>query len=155
MADQHHHHYSDPGWPDEIVKPFGFVIITAITSFFTYKFLVYLENWRYFEKPYNIIGAFYYYLLTVPLNYAKLIWYRVAKLGFTDYPNINLVLGILAELIYVVLICIIIYQVAVIFEKVTHKSKRKAIFYFFLPALCALLWFLLTLAIEWLTAASN
>ena len=149
MADHHHYHSGAP-LPDEITKPFGIMIVTVITSFLTYKFLVFLEHWREFEKPYNLVGAFYYYSLTVPLNYAKYIWFRVAKFGFTGYPNINYVLGILAEFIYIALIFFILYQVAKMFEKVTHKPKKKLIFYFFVPALLALLWLLVTAVISWL-----
>lgn len=154
MTNHHHHHYYDPGLPDEIAKPFGIMILTAITSFLTYKFLIFLENWQDFEKPYNIIGAFYYYSLTVPLNYAKYIWYRVAKFGFTGYPNINYILGIVAEFIYIVLIFFILYQIAKVFEKVTRKPKKKLIFYFFVPALFALLWLLLSGVISWLLATN-
>ena len=153
MADHHHYHSGAP-LPDEIAKPFGIMIVTVITSFLTYKFLVFLEHWREFEKPYNLVGAFYYYSLTVPLNYAKYIWFRVAKFGFTGYPNINYVLGILAEFIYIALIFFILYQVAKMFEKVTHKPKKKLIFYFFVPALLALLWLLVTAVISWLLATN-
>nr|WP_181716850.1 hypothetical protein [Psychrobacter sp.]QJS05502.1 hypothetical protein [Psychrobacter sp.] len=153
MADQHHHHHYDEGtYPDEILKPFGFLLVTVIGSLAFYNALVYLSDWDSFETPYNYIGAFYYYTLTVPLLFVKTIWYRVTEVGFTQYPNINFLLGILVEFIYIVIIANIIYFISAVFKQITGKPKRKVVFYFFLPALCGLFWFMLNLLISWLTA---
>lgn len=150
MADQHHHYGSSGYWPNEILKPFGALVVTVIGSLAIYKYLMYLESWQSFGAPYNYIAAFYYYTLTVPLMLVKYIWYYVTVVGFTKYPNINYLLGILAELIYILIIGIIIYYISAIYNKMTQKPKRRVILYFFLPALCALIWFILRGIISWL-----
>lgn len=152
MANHHHYHGSYEPWPSEVTKPFGVLLLIVAGSLIAYNYLMYLENWYSFGAPYNYIAAFYYYTLTVPLMFAKYIWYYVTEIGFTQYPNVNYLLGILAEIIYIIIIGIITYSISVIFNKITRKPKRKAILYFFLPALCALMWFILSGVISWLLA---
>ena len=152
MADHHHYHGSYESWPDEIAKPFGILLLVTAISLIAYNYLIYLQKWHSFGAPYNYIAAFYYYTLTVPLMFSKYIWHYVTEVGFTQYPNANYVLGILAEIVYIIIIGIIIYSISLAYNKITHKPKRKAILYFFLPALCALIWFILSGVISWLLA---
>lgn len=152
MADHHHHHYPSEPLPDEIAKPFGALIVTVIGSILGYKFLMYLSDWESFGAPYKYTAAFYYYTLTVPLMFAKTIWYQVTVVGYTQYPNINYVLGFLAEFIYIILILILIAFISEAFNAVTKKPKRKVIYYFFLPAIFTFIWYMLAALYSWLLA---
>ena len=149
MADHHYHHYPSPPMPDEIKKPFGALIVTIIGSILGYKFLMYLSDWESFEAPYKYTAAFYYYTLTVPLMFAKTIWHQVTVVGYTQYPNINYVLGFVAEFIYIILILVLIAFISEAFNAVT---KRKFIHYFFLPAICTFIWYMLSALYSWLLA---
>lgn len=153
MTNHYHQHYnSDASVPDEIAVPFAILIFTGIALFSLYNLLMYLEGWRSFEAPYNYISAFYYYTLTVPVSFAKVVWHQVVVEGFTLYPNVNYVLGFLAEFIYTMIIGTIIYIIALLISKITNGRKRNIVFYFLIPALCALVWFVLGNISSWLLA---
>lgn len=152
MANHHHHHYSSDPLPDEIAKPLGALVLTVIGSILGYKVLMYLSEWESFGAPYKYTAAFYYYTLTVPLMFAKTIWHQVAVEGYTQYPNINYVLGFLAEFIYIILILVLITFISEAFKAVTKDPKKSAIRYFFLPAILTFIWYILTALYSWLLA---
>jgi hypothetical protein len=76
-----------------------FLAVLAGLWYFFPKFTNTLSNYSSYESPHHIIYGFYYYLLIFPFS----VFSSILTNDITQYPNLNLVLGIvfILSIIYV------------------------------------------------------
>ena len=109
----------------------------------------FLSNWQALPHPYKYVAAYYYHLLVVPLKWFSTIWQHSTTL--TGYPNLNLVIGGLAVVLYGVLgIPLMIGLSLAALQKL--KIQRYWSTILFGPATLSLLWLVGSSILGWLFA---
>lgn len=156
MNNNHHHYFYGGG--NGPVDPLQFKLTLAMIALgiglvLAYNYLLYIEDWRTFGAPYKYVAAFYFYMITIPLDTATTLVYDIAGMGLTKYYNINRILGWLGLIAYIFGIGFIIFFIASIIKKVTYIPKRVSIlFYFFGPLIFIILWYVVSRIFAWVFA---
>ncbi len=133
----------------------GCLIATAVLSFCILypAFLIAekLTSWQTLSMPYNYVACFYYYTIIVPLKGFHLIWKWVDSQNITKYPNINLVLAGLSEILYFLGLLIINFLIKALFNMV-KISFLGMVGIFLFPAFAIFLWSIILYTYHWLFA---
>jgi hypothetical protein len=132
-----------------------FLIIILAVFFAIIKFFNWvwegITNWETLDTPYNYMAAFYYYIIAIPIKVGISIWGWLSLQSFTPYPNLNLSIGVLCVISYVVGIILIIRGLIKILDYFNYGAE---VLFFLLiaPSIFGGAWFLLVALFSWFFA---
>jgi|GEM_PF-5867125 len=103
-----------------------------------------ITHYQELEVPYRFFANYYYVVMVLPVRFAEVIYTSITTSGITHMPNLNLVIGVTA---------VIIYFIAIIALVVVAVRKIGWFFniIFLYPAIFILLWFIASSTFNWLT----
>ncbi|MBU1343368.1 MAG: hypothetical protein KKE44_04385 [Proteobacteria bacterium] len=137
---------------DTVLGCLGFILLT-ILGCTLYFFIGKLTVWHTLELPYKYIACFYNFLILEPLKLSGTIWNWLGSKPLTGYPNLNLLIRLIASSLYLYAIWKVLR-----FGKKSLKnygvSNSKLYGTVAFPGLVAALWFFGSAFLAWLFAAN-
>jgi hypothetical protein len=130
-------------------RTFVSVLFFGALGYGAYSLFSMLHKWDTFDFPYNILTAFYYYSIAVPINTFSSVWTWLSSIGITPYPNINFLLSIIGIGAYGFLFLTLIVFIIEILKMIGLKN-RNLINIMLLPMLLGGVWFIGSWVIGWL-----
>ena len=102
------------------------VILFLVILFFLLigllHFAEWLTKWQDYDFPARQIAAIYYYGLALPLKGLLYPWHFIRTESLTPYPNLNLVLAIVAIVLVLILVAVLFRLVFRVLGKVAWIS---------------------------------
>ena len=108
------------------------------------------SDWQSLEAPYRYAVGFYHYLVMEPLVLVSGFYDFLFNIQVTEYPNVNLVLSCI---LLVLAVCAVMYVLLQLlsFQAGQFPLLTYGLIALIMPALLALLWFMLSSLWQWMT----
>lgn len=127
------------------------LIFLAVIGAFIYFVSWAIEKvsvWQSLDLPYNLVAGFYHYTVALPIQTGTKIWAWSSSQGFTQYPNLNLLISIILIVSIVLSILFLINKALDYFDFDLYHILLIMI----TPAVLGGFWYLLMLAFDWILA---